>query len=70
MIKADWPASNGVVHWTGQLIFPIPRSNLKQVLENDGRFQKLVEAFEAANMTDMLETGIENCALIFSSIPL
>ena len=56
MIKADWPASNGVIHWTNQLIHPIPRNNLKQVLENDGRFRELLLAFEAAEMTSMLES--------------
>ena len=57
MIKADWPANNGLIQWTNQLIHPIPRNNLKQVLESDGRFNKLLEAFAAAEMTDMLESS-------------
>ena len=57
MIKTDWSASNGLIQFVDQLIHPIARDNLKQVLENDGRFKTLLSAFEAAEMTDTLENN-------------
>jgi uncharacterized surface protein with fasciclin (FAS1) repeats len=57
VIKSDWAASNGVIHFINELIHPIARENLKQVLESDGRFHKLLAAFDAAEMTSMLETS-------------
>ena len=57
VIKTDWSASNGLIQFVDQLIHPIARDNLKQVLENDGRFKTLLSAFEAAEMTDTLENN-------------
>ena len=55
MIKSDWLASNGVIHFINQLIHPIAKDSLATVLENDGRFKTLLAAFQAAGMTETLE---------------
>merc|ERR1711973_30090 len=53
----DIKASNGIIHIIKDVIYPIPTSNIAEVVSGDERFSTLLAAVGAAGLADTLATG-------------
>jgi len=52
--KADVKADNGVIHMVSDVIYPLPTSNIAELVTNDPRFSTLLAAVGAAGLADTL----------------
>jgi len=53
----DIQASNGIIHFMKDVIYPIPSGNIAEVVSGDERFSTLLAAVGAAGLADTLATG-------------
>ncbi len=54
VVKPDQRASNGIVHFLADLIYPLPEGSLFDTLEADNRFITLVRALEIAGLDNLI----------------
>jgi len=52
--KADVKADNGVIHMVSDVIYPLPTSNIAELVSTDPRFSTLLAAVGAAGLADTL----------------
>lgn len=52
--KADVKADNGVIHMVSDVIYPLPTSNIAELVSSDPRFSTLLAAVGAAGLADTL----------------
>jgi len=52
--KADVKADNGVIHMVSDVIYPLPTSNIAELVTSDPRFSTLLAAVGAAGLADTL----------------
>ncbi len=55
--RTDQRASNGVVHFIDDLLYPVPNKALFDLLDDDGRFVTLTRALEVAGLTELLSSA-------------
>jgi len=53
----DIQASNGIIHFMKDVIYPIPSGNIAEVVSGDERFSTLLAAVGAAGLANTLATG-------------
>lgn len=54
LTRVDQRASNGVVHFIKDVMYPIPTNTIYELLNDDDRFVTLVRALEIADLVDLL----------------
>ena len=64
--KSDQTASNGVVHFLKDVIYPIPSGTIFETLSSDNRFSILVDLLEAAELAPALNTSSADALTIFA----
>ena len=64
--NSDQTASNGVVHFLKDVIYPIPTGTIFETLSSDNRFSILVDLLEAAELAPALNTSSADALTIFA----
>jgi uncharacterized surface protein with fasciclin (FAS1) repeats len=64
--NSDQSASNGVVHFVKEVIYPIPTGTIFETLARDNRFSILVDLLEAAELAAALNTSSADALTIFA----
>ena len=64
--NSDQTASNGVVHFLKDVIYPIPSGTIFETLSSDNRFSILVDLLEAAELAPALNTSSADALTIFA----
>ena len=64
--KSDQSASNGVIHFVKEVIYPIPTGSIFETLSQDNRFSILVDLLEAAELAAALNTSSADALTIFA----
>ena len=64
--KSDQSASNGVIHFVNDVIYPIPTGSIFETLSRDNRFSILVDLLEAAELASALNTSSADSLTIFA----
>ena len=54
--RVDERASNGVIHFLKDVIYPLPQGSIYQTLSNDNRFITLVRAIDIAELNEELDS--------------
>ena len=57
MKKADIQADNGMIHLMSSVIYPLPTSNIAEVVTADERFSTLLAAVIEADLVETLSSG-------------
>ena len=64
--ESDQTASNGVIHFIEEVIYPIPTGSVFETLSRDNRFSILVDLLEAAELGAALNTSSADPVTIFA----
>lgn len=64
--NSDQSASNGVIHFVKEVIYPIPTGSIFETLSRDNRFSILVDLLEAAELAASLNTSSADALTIFA----
>ena len=66
LTKVDQRASNGVIHFLSDVIFPVPAGSVFDTLDDDDRFSTLVRALEVADLADALDSRRGGSVTVFA----
>ena len=64
--RVDETASNGVIHFIDEVIYPIPTGSIIETLREDDRFSILVDLIEAADLESALNSSSADPLTIFA----